>query len=227
MAYRRRKYVNRAGKRRYRRRLRAHRRRGYAPSINTGTPLGSRHACNLRYAQSFQFTPGTTAVDQTFRANSCFDPDLTGTGHQPYGFDQLMLFFDHYCVTGARIKVTFSGGPQCVYNGMVLLKSDASSLTGSTMDTLKEQNAGKICTVFPDSMVRTISKGFSARKFFTCKDPVGEDELNGSLTANPIEAAYFHVCAGGVGGQSATATWVQVVIDYHVVFSEPRTLLSS
>lgn len=40
-----------------------------------------------------------------FRLNSCYDPNYTGVGHQPRGFDQWMNIYNNYTVIGARVKV--------------------------------------------------------------------------------------------------------------------------
>lgn len=41
----------------------------------------------------------------TFRLNSIFDPDFTGTGHQPRGHDQYATIYQKYCVVGAKVLV--------------------------------------------------------------------------------------------------------------------------
>lgn len=45
-----------------------------------------------------------------FRMNSLFDPDYTGTGHQPQWFDQLSAVYRYVSVVGSKIKVTFIPG---------------------------------------------------------------------------------------------------------------------
>lgn len=45
-----------------------------------------------------------------FRMNSLFDPDYTGTGHQPQWFDQLSAVYAFYRVLGSKITVTFIPG---------------------------------------------------------------------------------------------------------------------
>lgn len=58
----------------------------------------------------FLSTLTTIAFQSTkvFRGNSLFDPDYTGTGNQPYGYDQLCsstTFFNNYNVRSSKIIV--------------------------------------------------------------------------------------------------------------------------
>ena len=46
----------------------------------------------------------------TFRANSVFDPDWTGAGHQPTRFDQLAALYQRYEVLKSKIRVQFTTG---------------------------------------------------------------------------------------------------------------------
>lgn len=199
-----------------------------APTHATGGPLGDTQSANLRYVETISFTAGTTVTDYIYRANGLYDPNVSGVGHQPRGFDQMMAFFDHFCVTGSKCTVDFGGGVATMYQIGVALKAAPASFTGSTLDDCIEQNAANFQLVYPGGMVGKSSKTFSARKFFTVSDPVGEDELNGGTSSDPVEQAYFHVIMGSVGGVAgAGTTYCTVTIDYHVVFSEPKTLTSS
>lgn len=55
-------------------------------------------------------TPGTTSGGlyvYQYRGNSGFDPDYTGTGLQPNGFDQWSQFYNTYVVLGSELIVEF------------------------------------------------------------------------------------------------------------------------
>ncbi len=58
-------------------------------------------------------TPGTTSAGlytYQYRGNSGFDPDYTGVGLQPNGFDQWSQFYNMYVVLGSEIIVEFLAG---------------------------------------------------------------------------------------------------------------------
>lgn len=59
---------------------------------------------------------GSYAGYYVFRGNSVYDPDYTGGGVQPYGYDQYMAIFNNYRVVASSIKVYFR--PEPTYSTM-------------------------------------------------------------------------------------------------------------
>ena len=55
-------------------------------------------------------TGSVAFTTHTFRANSVFDPDWTGAGHQPTRFDQLAALYQRYEVLKSKIRVQFTTG---------------------------------------------------------------------------------------------------------------------
>jgi hypothetical protein len=64
----------------------------------------------LKYVDQFVLNPTSASTDNyVFRANSLFDPNYTGTGHQPYGYDQWATFYSSWVVE--RCVLTFTCTP--------------------------------------------------------------------------------------------------------------------
>jgi len=59
----------------------------------------------LRYVQCTVFNPlaADSAQGNIYSLNDMRDPDVTGTGHQPLGFDQYMSQFRHFMVYACRV----------------------------------------------------------------------------------------------------------------------------
>ena len=64
----------------------------------------------LRYHETFDINPtvGGVPAQYNFRSNSCYDPNFSGIGHQPRGFDQIMSMYQYLAVREAQIEVWFT-----------------------------------------------------------------------------------------------------------------------
>lgn len=190
----------------------------------------------LRYCQQISVTPtSATAVGNIFRANSIYDPDYTGTGHQPLFFDQWASVYNHYTVLGARIRADFVntvGAPSTGVGmcGIDLVDSAPGLSAGADGDASRLiENGAKYKTLgnFYNSGAQvSVTRNFSARKFFglqSIKD--NRDEIGASVTTNPAELAYFKVWLTTLYGTFTDVVKINCVIDYVVMFSEKNTLM--
>lgn len=215
-----------------RRRTRKFRRkkRNYVPRINR--PMSNTLICKLRYADQIELNPTGSGggVQYAFRANSVFDPDYTGVGHQCLGYDQITPFFQHYVVLGAKITAKFMTTDNVVYNEFVtcsLVDTLPSLSTISTYIENKRGTYGVIGAANGGKPVVTLTAKYSAKKFFHVKDPAGDSRLVASTANNPTEDALFMVGAQAMGTGDPSTMNIMIVIDYIVKFLEPRVLAQS
>lgn len=68
-------------------------------------PMPNMFRTTLKYYQQIPYSAISTPQVYYFRGNSIYDPDYTGTGAQPVGFDQLSVFYSRYNVVGSRIEI--------------------------------------------------------------------------------------------------------------------------
>lgn len=170
-----------------------------------------------------------------YRANSCYDPDLTGTGHQPMGFDQYSLLYDHYTVIGSKITVTGVSrtDTETASTGIlgVLLADTTNAYTGGITHILEEGRSNWKYLGPADSSngVVTVSKGFSAKKFFTVANMTDNTTRLGAQTnADPTEDAIFTVFVAPVNAADEMSNLhCMVTIEYIVQFTEPKSLNQS
>jgi len=59
----------------------------------------------IKWSHFVNYTTAGLSV-QTFRLNSLYDPDETGAGTQPVGFDEIMALYTYYRVEKVRVKIT-------------------------------------------------------------------------------------------------------------------------
>jgi hypothetical protein len=171
---------------------------------------------------------GTTGV-HAFACNSLYDPDQTGTGHQPLGFDELKVFFDHYVVISARIKVRFSaaGATANSTSNMlvgIILTDDLTSATDPRV--FLEQPFGvnsEIAQTLSHDDFRELKLHWTAKEWYHVNDPMDAfDNIGALYSANPSEMAYFTVwTADTYSGDSTRSIRMTVEIDYDAVLLEP------
>ena len=179
----------------------------------------------LRYSDHMFMTATSGAVTtQVFAANDCYDPDVTGTGHQPMGFDQMMLFYNHFTVIKSRIIVTFSNSSTTP--SAACIRQDAAASPITTISRVIEIGANVMCTL--DS-----SAGFGANKTMeltldiprlqgmTSSTIMADTSLRGSSAASPTELSYFHIQIWNAAGVTVASN-IDVILEQTAVFSEPR-----
>jgi len=147
----------------------------------------------LKYKQNGVSLTGTTTPSaRVFRINSCFDPDLTGTGHQPNFFDQLTAIYGRYCVTGAQL-IAHVINEGTVEVDCVLVYSD-QDISADTVENLSEvhwsrnkvagiQNSGKsvVTLALPPCSIANLQ---------------GQREIRGDpnnytlITTNPVDQVF-------------------------------------
>lgn len=209
-------------------------------------PLGGfpdRKIVKLKYAELITLNPNAaeSAVPTMnhFRANSLYDPNQSGTGHQPRGFDELAAIYDHYTVIGSKLKVTFendvdiaalTAGQYCF-----AMLQDTTSAPGTLVDLLEEGSRNQVAyrqrnTTTGRSI--TLTRTYSPHKFFGIpkKDSVVSNALHTpNVGSNPAEDAIYTV---GVICARTTSTdpppvVARVEIEYIAVFTEKRPQSSS
>lgn len=189
----------------------------------------------LRYCETVSVSPsGGVLSSYIFRANGIFDPNYTGTGHQPMGRDTWATLYNHYLVTGSRVKVdylTTVGGYYPVSFGV--MTHDSGTVTATNPGTLIEQGLSTHKEVIIGSIANgpslTLRHEFDASKFFGMK--AGADmiyDLGAQVGQSPAEEAFFALWVGGLTGSDTLGTVnMCVTIDYDVVFTEPKEQIAS
>lgn len=192
----------------------------------------------LRYCDIVALDPTAGGIAaRVFRANSLFDPDFTGTGHQPLGFDQLMVYYNHFHVIGSKIKVDYTpsqtatvteGYAPCLFG--IILSDDGLQATGSSnVNHLLEQRSNQYDVKYGGTPLnnrdQTAIKTFSHKRFF--RQPIFQNQYRGSSAANPDENAYFELWASTINSNDPASHVFTVTIEYLAILTEPKELPQS
>jgi len=186
----------------------------------------------LRYADNDSLTCTSGAVATwVLRANDLFDPDLTGTGHQPMGFDQLMVWYNHFCVVRSKLLVTFCNTSAGNGNPVACIRQDASATPLTVPSRIQEMGGCTLDTLghggFDSSEKTLVSYIDMAKLQGVSQDAITADpSLRGDAATSPTELTYFHIAVWDTAAITATITF-QFILEQEAVFMEPRDLTQS
>lgn len=208
--------------RRNRKRIFKRKRRNYRvarmPSL-----LGNKKLVKLKYNETLQLNPGAAGAIATyvFSANGMYDPNVTSTGHQPRGFDQLMALYNQYTVIGSKINVTFiKGGSQATSDVVGVCLRKTSTVDTSLAGYLEDRNV-RYSALSSNSTYRVVKKAFSTKKFLGVSHPLSEDTVKADASNNPTLQGFFHLFAGPTYSVDSEAIDVNVCIEFTAILTEP------
>lgn len=213
----------------WRRRTRARRgRRRFGMSRVQRRVIPTSIVVNLKYSDRVTINPAAGGVVGTYsiRCNDCRDPDATGVGHQPMGFDQMMELYHHFTVLSSKItmKVLNQGSP--LQYGIMKLRQE-TSIT-STPSSFREHRNCKYA--YGGDMDTRVNKGithtYSTRKFFGATPR--DHEFSGTVIASPTHMAnYVLWIADAHEAVDISGTNVFFHLSMKVRFHEPVELSAS
>jgi len=199
-----------------------------------------RLTTNHRYCQQVTLTneaiTGLTGNEWAFRLGSLFDPDFTGVGHQPMGFDQMGALFTQYQVyrVQTQIKVTYvdrgvSGATVfAAMNVRPFVNNSYSLGPARRMDELQEQPTNTIIQLGIDRQGQTIDeKTFNADWYLADIEGLSRAEYmqdvsyKAQIGANPAKTPYLSVAMGSADEIAGATIKVIVSFVFHVIWSSP------
>jgi hypothetical protein len=181
----------------------------------------------LRYHMqtALNSTSGSIAKQQ-FRWNSCFDPDFTGSGHQPLYWDQFTTMYDNYIVTKASAVIKFVNTSTVPFQ--VGMGTDDDTTASATLDTLCEQNHSK------STLLPPLSGSLSSKTFLPHWDyqtiigdnPYSSQGAKTGIGADPTQISVLNCYAATVDA-SSNSCYVDVYLYQTVLFTELKTPTAS
>ena len=176
--------------------------RAFALSKNI---LRDKQRVTMRYSTSITLTGGVAgSFGHIFDANGLYDPDRTGFGHQPRGFDEMMALYSKYVVTGAKIHCRYrnAGTGRCI---PYIIVTDTQTVGSGVTDALEHSGCVSgtrrlLRTSTPDesglASQMALRHHVNVPKWKGVKDLLADTSLQGSNVTNPSDSIYFIV--GGV-----------------------------
>jgi len=166
-----------------------------------------------------------------FSANGCYDPNITGTGHQPLGFDELIAYYEQYTVIQSTAQARFVNNSGNFVNVGIGLTPDttAASVPSNVENGLMVFEAiDGFGTSQSSGGERTceLTLGCDVPSYFgrkTQQELLNDTTLAGTSGANPGEQVYYNIMTwDGFFGSGDTDTFLDIRIIFDVIFWEPR-----
>jgi len=194
--------------------------------IRSRDPFPPRFNVDLRYSASLILTTAGVVIgadfmgtEYVFRLNSLFDPDLTGVGHQPFGYDQLTTMYGSYCVTGCMIDITLTEptSNDILFCMTAQTGQDTRALTNANVSSCIERQ--NVLTKYIQTTGQNVAK---IRQFIPIHQLVGlphsfmlyNPEYQALVSVNPVQQCYLRMAVGNMIHSNADNLVAQVVLTY-------------
>lgn len=213
----------------------------YAP-MSSLAPVPQRKAFSLRYAEGGPTltglavgTAGVGGTEIVWALNGLFDPNISGTGHQPFYFDQLVnCGYQRYKVESVSIKVR-AMSPNASDTGLQV-QIDAwtgafGTLAGVSWNTANERpqnwyltpqlTAGEQTLVLERIPIHAI-QGMTKMEL-----DANTSDFTALVTANPARSPYLRIAAINTSGSNSGTVDATVELTFHGYFFDRQLVAAS
>ncbi len=153
----------------------------------------------LKYTAGIQLDSGGAGsiASHVFRGNSLFDPDFTGGGAQPTGFDQWAAFYERYRVRASSFKVYVRtetpGSSNTMTMGVIVPKTVTTLDTNFANSTGEPYAKVKMVANQEAGYPSTIKSYISTKKILGLTKRESSDvDYSALVTTNPLNQWFWH-----------------------------------
>lgn len=186
-------------------------------------PMPRLFRTKLIYSDFGEDSAAATSVADTvvYRANSVFDPEFAVGGRQPTGYDQLAAMFNVVTVIASKITFRVTQG----FQNLPLIYGITSSAVSASINSGTE-NMEQPYTITSSQAhePKALTHSFSTIKDFGVRNALNDDALQHLVAGNPAREWFFRCFVFTPQSASAVGYNYQVLIEYDVIFSEPKTM---
>ncbi len=199
---------------------------GAARRLGNLTGMPDRMEVDLAYNVNARVNPGAVAYSDTlFDLNNLYDPERTGTGHQPREFDQLAALYLYYRVYAAKVEVEVRQRASHGIRAVIVADNSGTALTPSTYPAENRRAWVSPVTGSNQPAIRYIKTydiasilGMTRAQFLASED------TDSAVTTAPDLIALLHMYVEQVDGSTAVDFEYSMKITFRAVFHEKKTL---
>lgn len=145
-------------------------------------------------------------LSQTYRANSLYDPDYTGVGVQPKGFDQLAALYGSYRVRACKLEVdAFNNKNTPLIVGIYASMDPAITVNADDLICEPYVKHKVLAPVGSGTANAKMSLYMSTSRL--TGDKVTDDQYESAISTNPATPWYWHVVGLDATGSSVNVQY--------------------
>lgn len=191
-------------------------------------PIPQRFITKMKYSE--QFTTDSTTGAYRFNLNSIWDPNQSGVGHQPYGFDTLATLYNRYRVIscGWRIQVNWQSNSSAQPTLVGAIPAN-EALTFSSLSELRENPRAKYISQNYGGPIQTLNGKCYIPSLVGRTKPqyMADDRYQATMSTSPSELAILNIMTGPNGLDTPGAATLQILLEYTVEFFDIKHLAQS
>lgn len=190
-------------------------------------PIPQRFITKMKYAESIQTDANGRYY---FNLNSIFDPNGSGVGHQPYGFDTLATLYNRYRVISCGYRIQTNSTTGTVGQSFQVACQPANEvLTVFSMSEMKENPRAKyiIQTTGGGSMTLSNKTYIPSLVGRTKFQYMADDRYQALVTGSPQELAILNLLTSFNGTDTPGPLNLNIMLEYTVEFFDIKHLAQS
>ncbi len=209
----------------------------FARDYVSRSPFPPRLVRQMRWCNSLGLVSATTTAqmgtENVFRLNSCFDPDLTGGTHQPYGFDQMAALYAKYVVHRVRIRIiasTIAATKTSAVGIAVQAPTSTQVLTAMSLSDIIEKSMGDVLWMETAGRVSVFEASFDIARIAGVTQQqlrANIEDYAALISASPGQTPYLRIALANFQDTTQIGQSVYVVLDMDTEFFDRIELSSS
>lgn len=194
--------------------------------VRNPSATSDRAIVKLRYTHLVSLTTTTATGIQVMRGNGAFDPNFTGAGNQPLGWDQWIAFYDRYYCIGSSMR--FCGGVTTGNSAIVSIRPSTVSSSPATINlALEKQRVKWKIADSGGSSVNVSAYHNTLQVLGKPKNEYQDGTLSALTTSLPNSEWYWHFECQAPDATTSTTVQGVIVMTYYLLFFDRKNLSQS
>ena len=194
-------------------------------------PIPSRYICKMKYSEIVTTNTVGNVGQYIFNLNSLFDPNRTGFGHQPYGFDTLATLYNKYRVVSCGWRIQRAAGISDISPAVLVgcMPSNDLNIDFSDFSFMRENPRTKYILQNPGATALTLSGKSYLPSLMgrTNSQYMADDKYAADVLSSPAEHGVLYVQTHNATTGEALSSTIQVLLEFTVEWFDIKHIIQS